>query len=272
MQHHPKILYTFLVAFLFLITLPPIRAQAAPYQVMINQSLDEAALLAATAVETWIPTAGLFVSVNTAMLYSIGNLSLIYSNTTSDPQLFINASLSNGECPVAPFDDLIQNTTLVLEFFCCHVQKLRSPGLLLSLAQMYGAYFSSTINMVDPTSTLLDYIRQIAAISTIGTVSAACLDDITVTQAQGALAIALASEPPSGILLQTYRDLILNTATLFTCVESLSPVCKISGPLNTTTVPPPDLNFPDVGFELVCGYETLSAFELARFTTPCAPL
>ncbi len=258
--------------FLFLvISFSPSQAQA-PYQVAINQSLDESVLLVADALDRWPPTAALFVSINVAMGEAIGNLSAIYNYTSADAQLFRNASYSNGDCPVAPFTDFIANATLILEFLCCHVQKIRSPGLLLSLAQMNNAYFASAINMPDPTSMLLDYIRQISNIATVGFVGRACLDDITVIVPQAAVALSQSVEPPSGILLQTYKDLILNTATLFTCVDALSAVCHVNGTLNATTVPPPDLDFPDVGFDLVCGYPVLSAFETSRFATPCAPI
>lgn len=266
-----RVLLSTLLLFLF-IGIPFSTSEPAPYQVAINQSLDEAALFVADAADRWEPTATLFVSINTAMTYAVGNMSAIYNYTSVDAQLFRNASYTNGVCPVAPYEDFIANATLTLEFMCCHVQKIRSPGLLLSLSQMYGAYFSSAVNMPDPTSELLDYIRQISNGATIGFVGRACLDDITIMVPQASVALSESSEGTAGIILQTYKNIILNTATLFTCVESLSPVCRINGTLNTTTVPPPDLDFPDVAFEGVCGYDTLAAFDLSRSATPCAPI
>jgi hypothetical protein len=243
-----------------------------PYQVAINQSLAEVVVLQAEAVQQWIPTASLFVSVNLAMQYAINNMSLVYGsiNSTNATQ-FVNASLSNGYCPVAPYQSFISNQTVTQEFLCCHIQKLRSPGLLLSLSLMTAAYFHSQSagGPGDPTSIALEYVSQLRQIDTIGIKDVACLDDPTLTIPQASIARAIAATPIAGIILQAYTDLILNTVTLFTCVDGLSPVCAINGTITPTQVPFPDLNFPDESFEAACGYQTLLAFDMSRSTTTC---
>jgi hypothetical protein len=240
-----------------------------PYQVAINQSLDEAAVMVATAVQEWPPTASLFVSINTAMQYAIGNMSLVYSgaNQTS----FLNASYSNGYCPVAPYQSFISNQTLTLEFMCCHIQKLRSPGLLLTLAQMSGAYFSHQTagGPGDTTSLALEYVAQETQLDTIGLKGTACLDDATIIIPQASVVRALVAPSTGGLILQSYTDILLNVVTLFTCTQGLSSVCAINGTITPQQVPFPNLDFPDVSFETVCGYQALLAFDLSRTTTTC---
>lgn len=242
-----------------------------PYQVAINQSFAEALVLQADAIAQWYPTASLFVSVNYAMQYAIGNMSLVYGNGTVNATNFVNASMSNGNCPVGPYQSFMSNQTLTQEFLCCHIQKLRSPGLLLTLNQMTNAYFNSQSagGPGDPTSLALEYTSQVQQMSTIGIKDVACLDDPTITIPQASVVRALGATPVAGLLLQAYTDIILNTVTLFTCVDGLSSVCAINGTITPTQVPFPDLNFPDESFEAVCGYPALLAFDISRTSTGC---
>jgi len=240
-----------------------------PYQVAINQSLAEAAVMTANTVIQWVPTASLFASVNTAMQYAIGNMSLVYGG--ANRTLFLNASYSNGYCSVGPYQSFIANQTLTLEFLCCHLQKLRSPGLLLTLAQMSAAYFNhqSAGGPGDPTSLGLEYTAQVQQMATIGLIDTACLDDPTITVPQASVVRAISAAPVAGILLQSYTDILLNVVTLFTCTQGLSSICSINGTITPAQVPFPDLNFPDESFEAVCGYPALLAFDISRSTTGC---
>jgi hypothetical protein len=240
-----------------------------PFQVAINQSFDEAAVQAADAVIQWPSTASLFVSVNTVMQYAIGNMSLVYGG--NNQTLFLNASYSNGYCSVGPYQNFIGNQTLTLEFLCCHLQKLRSPGLLLTLNQMTAAYFASQTagGPGDPTSVGLEYVGQVQQLATIGLVNTACLDDATIIIPQAALILGIGASPVAGLILQSYTDILLNVVTLFTCTQGMSSVCRINGTITPAVVPFPDLNFPDESFEAVCGYPALLAFDISRSTTTC---
>lgn len=154
---------------------------------------------------------------------------------------------------------------------CCHVQKIRSPGLLLTYSQMCNVYLPGCTGMSDPTATLLDYISQLKDIATVGIVGSACLDDTTVMTPQRAIVQAISAAPIAGILIQTYTNLIINTVTLFTCLDGLSSRCNVNGTLTVAQAPVPDTGFPDTGLELLCSEASLQAFDLSRFATPCAP-
>lgn len=247
-------------------------AQDEPFQVAIQQSLEEAALLTVQAETTWTPTTALMATVNSVFNSVVSNFTVIYNVSSVDAQIFINASYSNGDCPVLSTSDYITNQTLTLEYLCCHTQKLRSPGLLTTYMQMCNVYLGGCTGAPDPTSTLLDYIQQINKIARIGFSHASCLDDQTVVIPQAALVYGLSIVESLGIMLQTYQNLLLDIATLFTCVEGLSPRCLVNGTLTLSQAAPPDLDFNDVGFDLVCGYPVLSQFELSRFATPCQPV
>lgn len=265
-------LSVFFVLLLLLCLARPAPASAsAPYLVAIEQSDAEAALISADAQLRWASTAALFSSVNAGAAAAIANMTAVYNASSPSAALFLNASYSNGACPVPASADFVANATIALEYLCCVTQKLRAPGLLTTYAQMCAAYLPGCSGADDPTATLLDNIRQITNIVTVGLVGRACLDDWAVITPQTALAQAISCAPPAGILLQTYQDLAINAATLQTCVAGLSPSCKVSGPLNTTQAPVPDLDFPDVAFDAVCGWPVLNAFELSRFTTACTP-
>lgn len=255
---------------LFILLLRPASASE-PYLVAIEQSNAEAALILAEAQLQWSSTAALFASVNTAATAAISNMTAVYNASSPSAMLFLNASFSNGPCLVPASTEFYSNATVALEYLCCITQKLRAPGLLTTYTQMCSAYLPGCTSTEDPTATLLDYIRQITNIVTVGLVGRACLDDWAVITPQTALVQAISAASPAGILLQTYQDLAINAATLQTCVQGLSPSCRVSGPLNTTQAPVPDLDFPDVAFDAVCGWPVLSAFELSRFTTTCTP-
>lgn len=247
-----------------------ISAQA-PYEVAIEQSNAEAVKLSVQANELWGPTSALFSSINQALTNTVSNFTVVYNTTSASAAAFVNATYANGNCPVGTPLDYFQNATRTLDFLCCHTQKLRSPGLLTTYSQMYSSYFNTSGGMNDPTATLLDYIEEITNSATIGIVHRDCVDDKSIVDAQTPIAIALAAAPAAGILLQTYQDLIFNVKTLFTCVQGLSPLCLINGTLTTAQAKVPALDFPDVGFDFICGQETLATFDLSRFTTPCQP-
>lgn len=257
-----------MIFLVFILLLRPVLSSQ-PFIVAIEQSLAEADLLSAEAQSQWSSTAALFSSVNSAAYSAISNMSAVYNSSSISGQLFLNASYSNGPCEVPISTTFFNNATVALEYLCCITQKLRAPGLLTTYAQMCSTYLPGCSGADDPTATLLDYIRQITNIVTVGLVGRSCLDDPTVITPQTALVQAISSASPAGILLQTYQDLAINSATLQTCVMNLSASCRFAGPLNTTQAPIPDLDFPDVAFDAVCGWDVLSAFELSRFTTTC---
>lgn len=236
-----------------------------------RQVVESAGVLVNQTTISWQDTARLYVLTNDALDTALRNISALYPPSNSSA---IEAIFAPERCTIVGANEYALNATASLEFMCCHVRRLRVPGLQ-GLAQYAAQAFFFGGSGDDPTATrALANLAWLRGAMLNGYVAGACKDDRRLhdPQQSGLMALAM-RETVAGPVKSTYDAITAAANNAARCIGAPTATtgCRSNTFLSLADFTP-NINFilDDPAYQEVCTPSALGAFELARVTPVCA--
>jgi hypothetical protein len=235
-----------------------------------QETLDQDAFAQAQ----WLNTTSMLVDVSAGLVLATANVSALYSPAGAAN---LTAAVNAGECVVSPARNYVLNATLVYDFLCCVVRKLRAPALVQTVTIAYETYLGAPMDSdADNTAAVLQGLQTMQSLDQLGFAQRPCLSTQGTFAAQQSAVQATNAMAVASWLLEAEGSVYINAQAVAGCQQAPA---AATGCLSNATL---DISAPaafpntrywryDPTYAEVCSPAALAAFYAAQIRNWCLP-